>query len=671
MATFLEHKNIVIKLLNDSAAFAQKAEYLMSAENIQQIKERLLKKELVVVVCGEVKRGKSSLLSAFLEERDLFPVDVNVTTNTVTIVRYGETEKIEAVFETDAGFETQQISRAEIAHYVTEQGNKYNEKKVNCLSIEIPNNKLKEGLVFVDTPGVGSLNLAHSEVAYGYLPNADILIFVSDALAPLTAPELKFLQSATRYCKNVIYPLTKIDKTSDYMAISQENLEKISKATATPKEEIKIVPVSNLAKLKYLDSHNAMHLKSSKYQDLENEIWKMIYEKRAEIILYPPLTELGYEIETVRNGLKIKYQSLTGDDSVSAKLQEELKKALSEKQSLMEDGAEWRVHLSHELSVIQSEVVSEIQRQFSEVEDFVIEASEIKGMGKNLNELNLEVNGMIGRIALDANDYIYEKVYDLALETENKLGLSISVNEGMIGISVPTGEVPIKKPDLSRSDKIVNLGRSTAITSSAGGALGGVICGALGATIGFFVAGPGGAILGAKAGVTLGAAGGAVAGSTKGLRDGIEVMNTATAPQIRQNYAQYVNRKHRELISSANIAMKNLTYSLTTELGNKIKNQRAILDKNISDSQESIKLSKIDAAKAANDMKPLFDTINVIATRINQLMSISTYTGGPSDVQQGTAPVNSSFASNPAGKDSEPKNGEQTSGQVSLEFCQD
>ncbi|NER05229.1 MAG: hypothetical protein F6K17_22860 [Okeania sp. SIO3C4] len=50
-----------------------------------------------IVICGEYKQGKSSLTNALLNEPELFPVDVDVTTSLVSTITYGEREKIMVV----------------------------------------------------------------------------------------------------------------------------------------------------------------------------------------------------------------------------------------------------------------------------------------------------------------------------------------------------------------------------------------------------------------------------------------------------------------------------------------------------------------------------------------------------------------------------------------------
>ena len=62
--------------------------------------------------------------------------------------------------------------------------------------MRIPNPLLEGGLTLVDTPGVGGLNAGHAAATLAFLPSADALVFVTDASAELSGPELEFLASA-------------------------------------------------------------------------------------------------------------------------------------------------------------------------------------------------------------------------------------------------------------------------------------------------------------------------------------------------------------------------------------------------------------------------------------------------------------------------------------------
>ena len=58
---------------------------------------------------------------------------------------------------------------------------------------------------------MGGLGAGHAAATLAFLPFADGLIFVSDASAELSAPEVDFLRRATELCPTVMFALTKID----------------------------------------------------------------------------------------------------------------------------------------------------------------------------------------------------------------------------------------------------------------------------------------------------------------------------------------------------------------------------------------------------------------------------------------------------------------------------
>ena len=124
MATFFELKHQTEKMMNQAQALAMKLGFESAAENIGEIRDAFLKKELMVVAAGEARRGKSTLLNALLNEKTpLFPVDVNVCTNVVTIVRYGAREKVEAYLELEqrggTELKVETLTRGQIEDYVS------------------------------------------------------------------------------------------------------------------------------------------------------------------------------------------------------------------------------------------------------------------------------------------------------------------------------------------------------------------------------------------------------------------------------------------------------------------------------------------------------------------------------------------------------------------------
>ena len=104
MATFFELNRSALQLMEQSGTLAKNLGFEVAAGSIQGQIDAFQKKKLMVVVAGEARRGKSSLLNALLNEaQPLFPVDINVCTNVVTIVQYGEQEKSRRISRTRRG----------------------------------------------------------------------------------------------------------------------------------------------------------------------------------------------------------------------------------------------------------------------------------------------------------------------------------------------------------------------------------------------------------------------------------------------------------------------------------------------------------------------------------------------------------------------------------------
>ena len=164
----------------------------------------------IVCVVGEFKQGKSSLVNA-LVGRPVCPVDDDLATSAITLLRYGEDVGVQVRRREGDQTVVEDIDPASIPDWVTEAGNPENAKGVERVDIAVPSPLLANGLVLVDTPGMGGLGAGHAAATLAFLPFADGLIFVSDASSELSAPEVEFLREARAACPSVVFALTKTD----------------------------------------------------------------------------------------------------------------------------------------------------------------------------------------------------------------------------------------------------------------------------------------------------------------------------------------------------------------------------------------------------------------------------------------------------------------------------
>ncbi len=157
---------------------------------IASLAHRLEENNLEVALFGRVSSGKSSLLNALLGTRVL-PVGVNPITAVPTKLRFGTALRAVVTF---AGGRVQKVSSQEFAQLVTEHGNPGNVRSVVRAMAEVPSPRLKQGIVLVDTPGLGSLARRGAAETLAYLPACDPALLLIDAGVSLNDEDIGTLR---------------------------------------------------------------------------------------------------------------------------------------------------------------------------------------------------------------------------------------------------------------------------------------------------------------------------------------------------------------------------------------------------------------------------------------------------------------------------------------------
>jgi GTP-binding protein EngB required for normal cell division len=155
------------------------------------IVERLETNAFEIAVFGRVSSGKSSLLNHIVGW-DLLPVGVNPVTAVPTRLAYGPKPRATAWF---ADQKPEQFGVERLAEFVTERHNPANQRHVTRIVVELPADRLREGVVYVDTPGLGSLATSGAAEARAYLPRCDLGVVLIDAGSTLTEDDLATIQT--------------------------------------------------------------------------------------------------------------------------------------------------------------------------------------------------------------------------------------------------------------------------------------------------------------------------------------------------------------------------------------------------------------------------------------------------------------------------------------------
>jgi hypothetical protein len=196
--------------VRDTLAYVRTADPDAGAELADLRRRHLVRPSLVVV--GETKRGKSSLINALLGVPGLSPVDAAVTT--ATYLQFVPGPALAARAWAPGSGEPADIT--DLAAWATGR------HKARRIEVTHPA-PLLQYLSLLDTPGVGGLDPAHATVALDAVDKATALLFVADASAPLSRPELDFLATASDRVDAVVFALTKIDAYPGWRRILDDN----------------------------------------------------------------------------------------------------------------------------------------------------------------------------------------------------------------------------------------------------------------------------------------------------------------------------------------------------------------------------------------------------------------------------------------------------------------
>ena len=153
---------------------------------LSMIVDRLESNRFEIALFGRVSSGKSSLLNHILQTTAL-PVGVNPITAVPTRLIHGGQALLTVSFA-DRRVEALPIER--LPEFVSEMHNPANGKGVVRLVVELPSERLRSGLAFVDTPGLGSLATAGAAETLAYLPQCDLGVVLIAAGSPLNDEDL-------------------------------------------------------------------------------------------------------------------------------------------------------------------------------------------------------------------------------------------------------------------------------------------------------------------------------------------------------------------------------------------------------------------------------------------------------------------------------------------------
>lgn len=272
---------------------------------INQQAQKIKNTEFHVVVIGQFKRGKSTLINYFLG-KDILPTGVVPITSIVTYIRFGKVPKSVISFK---DYTTQDVSLEIIDQYISEQNNPQNKKNVDKIDIYYPSDILRNGIVLIDTPGIGSIYSHNTEEVYRYLPQADAAIFLISSDAPISELELEFLSEIKGYFQKMFFLQNKIDYLSETER-KESLLFSTNAITKSLGKEISLYPVSARLALEARKANDINLIKSSGIDKFQEELERFLLKEKGDYLLKSYKQKINTLINDIENQINFQINIL-------------------------------------------------------------------------------------------------------------------------------------------------------------------------------------------------------------------------------------------------------------------------------------------------------------------------------------------------------------------------
>ncbi len=390
------------------------------AQSVSASFDSMSANEFNIVIVGQLKRGKSTLVNALLRKPNLMPEGVIPTSSAIVRIRNGKKE--EAVVRYLDG-ESETITLDSLEQFCVEKYNKKNKKGVASIDVELMHPWLAGGARVIDTPGNGSAEAHHDALVMDAIRQAHVAVFVFTADKPISGGEKRLLEEIKNVGpQKILFVLNMKDRLSsedEVQRVIEHNKGVIAKMSVFHESEyLEFIGVSSRLANRNIENGDEPECSSGFF----------VLEKRIESIVNRTSMAL-YSVELMTNRLLAStnqvVQVVQSQEQLAAKTTEELDRRLLEL-----DAKEKELHVGHvqmqdDLKKTWKTIKKEVKEKFLEKDknlknsvgslesaDFKVFKKKLKSEAEEAQEaLQNKIPEEVGRIVSNKIGPALEKIY--------------------------------------------------------------------------------------------------------------------------------------------------------------------------------------------------------------------------------------------------------------------
>ncbi|HCU58293.1 MAG TPA: dynamin [Anaerolineaceae bacterium] len=269
----------------------------------------------LLVIVGEFNAGKTAVINALLGDKFL-KEGITPTTSQINILRYGKDEDHRLVSE-------------------------------NQELILLPIDLLSE-VSIVDTPGTNAILREHEELTKQFIPQADIVLFITSVDRPFTESERQFMQQIKDWGKKVVILLNKTDIL--------QNEEELGQVNAFVEENARAL-LGTVPEIFAVSARLALRAKNG-----EPDLWESSGFGALENFIKNTLDQ--------KSQMRLKFLNPLG---VSAHIIDKITVAAQAQREVLEKDTGLLQNVSHQLEIYRTDKGKEFSLRMAEVEHIFYE----------------------------------------------------------------------------------------------------------------------------------------------------------------------------------------------------------------------------------------------------------------------------------------------------------
>jgi replication fork clamp-binding protein CrfC len=402
---------VIVELIDHTTKLASLYERADLVERLARAKVRIMDPQIRVVIAGQLKQGKSQLLNSLLNV-PVARVGDDETTVLATVVSYGEQPTAKLIVNSGDGAEPTaiEIPPTDVKNDLR-RAPQAGGREVLRVEVTAPSPLLKNGLAFIDTPGVGGHGQPHLSATLGLLPDADALMMVSDTSQEFTEPEMTFIRQAIEICPVATILATKTDLYPHWREIVNANALHLQQAGVT----VPIAPVSSVLRSHAIQMNDKELNEESNFPEIVKFLSDKVLTRENDRVRDEVLIEVRSAAEHLTLAVSSELSAIN-DPEARGRLTADLERRKQEAADALAQTALWQQVLNDGIADLTADVDHDLRGRFRAITQHTEEVIDGTDPTQHWAEIGAELENAVGIAVGDNFVWAYQRAEALARE---------------------------------------------------------------------------------------------------------------------------------------------------------------------------------------------------------------------------------------------------------------